>query len=52
MTIIEEESYQGTMVFLQHFGTLGLRERSKSGEPTLDVALECVPEITKIKFVL
>jgi hypothetical protein len=32
-------------------GTVGLRRRAKSGEPTIDVGLQCVPEIRKIKFV-
>lgn len=29
---------------------VGLREESHSGEPTLDVKIDYVPEITKIKF--
>lgn len=32
-------------------GTVGLRRRSRSGEPTIDVGLQCVPEVRKIKFV-
>jgi hypothetical protein len=43
-------SYHGRLVRLGSEGRVGLRAASKSGEPTLDIALECVPEIRKIKF--
>jgi hypothetical protein len=42
--------YDGRMVQLGEEGTVGLRHRSKSGEPTLDVQVQCVPEIRKAKF--
>ncbi len=43
--------YPGALVRLGDEGNVGLRPASKSGEPTIDVGLECVPEIRKIKFV-
>jgi hypothetical protein len=42
--------YDGRMVQLGEEGTVGLRHRFKSGEPTLDVQVQCVPEIRKAKF--
>ena len=39
------------LISLGDEGTVGLRRRGKSGEPTIDVGLQCVPEIRKIKFV-
>ncbi len=45
-----KEDYDGRMVQLGEEGTVGLRHRSKSGEPTLDVQVQCVPEIRKAKF--
>ena len=44
-------SYNGHLVRLGHEGRVGLRHTSKSGEPTIDITLECLPEIRKIKFV-
>lgn len=49
--IIVAVAYPGTLVRLGNEGNVGLRPTSKSGEPTIDVGLECVPEIRKIKFV-
>ena len=44
-------SYNGSLVRLGGEGRVGLRPASKSGGPPIDVALECVPETRKIKFV-
>src|SRR5215218_3824856 len=44
-------SYNGHLVGLSSEGRVGLRHTSKSGEPTIDIRLECLPEIRKIKFV-
>lgn len=49
--ILELESYDGTMLDLGDGDKVGLRERSNSGEPTLDVNVKSVPEVTKVKFV-
>ena len=49
--VIEVTDYPGVLVRLGEEGNVGLRSASKSGEPTIDVGLECVPEIRKIKFV-
>lgn len=46
----ETGDYDGVMLDVAG-GTVGLRERSVSGEPTLDISVQSVPEITKIKFV-
>jgi hypothetical protein len=43
--------YPGELIALGGENRVGLRRRSKSGEPTIDVALEWVPQIRKIKFV-
>ena len=45
-------NYPGEMVLLGSGDRVGLRSRSKSGEPTIDVTVEYVPEVRKIKFVL
>ena len=42
--------YQGKMVDLPSGGRVGLRVKSKSGEPTMDVDIPGIP-IKKIKFV-
>jgi hypothetical protein len=44
-------NYPGELAVLGAEGTVGLRCKSKSGEPTIDVGLQCVPQIRKIKFV-
>jgi hypothetical protein len=41
----------GLMVCLGNEGRVGLRSRSKSGPPAIDVGLNCVPEIRRIHFV-
>jgi hypothetical protein len=46
----EADAYSGLLVQLDEEGRVGLRPASKSGEPTIDVGLQCVPEIRKIKF--
>jgi hypothetical protein len=43
-------TYPGTMFDLPGGGRVGLRPKSKSGEPTIDVDIPGVP-IKKIKFV-
>ena len=43
-------SYPGKMVDLPGGGRVGLRPKSKSGEPTIDVDIPGIP-IKKIKFV-
>ncbi len=43
-------SYRGTLISFGGEGRIGLREHSKSDEPTMDVQVQCVPEIRKIKF--
>jgi hypothetical protein len=43
-------SYPGKMVDLPGGGRVGLRSKSKSGEPTIDVDIPGIP-IKKIKFV-
>ena len=49
--VIAAMDHPGALVCLGEEGKVGLRPTSKSGEPTIDVGLECVPEIRKIKFV-
>ena len=49
--LAEKPGHPGQLVQLGDEGTVGFRRTSKSGEPTIDVGLECVPEIRKIKFV-
>lgn len=55
--IVELESYRGSFISLEPWKLgmkpvgIGLREQARSGEPTLDVRIEYVPEITKIKFI-
>jgi hypothetical protein len=46
----ETDAYSGLLVQFGEEGRVGLRSVSKSGEPTIDVGLQCVPEIRKIKF--
>jgi hypothetical protein len=46
-----KEDYDGRMVQLSEEGAVGLRRRSKSGEPTMDVQVQWVSEIRKVKFV-
>jgi hypothetical protein len=48
---VNEARFSGELLALGDEGRVGLRRRSKSGEPTITVGLECVPEIRKIKFV-
>jgi hypothetical protein len=43
-------TYPGTMVDLPGGGRVGLRPKSKSGKPTIDVDIPGIP-IKKIKFV-
>ena len=43
-------TYPGTMVDIPGGGRVGLRPKSKSGEPTIDVDIPGIP-IKKIKFV-
>jgi hypothetical protein len=43
-------TYPGTMVDLPGGGRVGLRLKSKSGEPTIDVDIPGIP-IKKLKFV-
>jgi hypothetical protein len=44
-------NYPGELAVLGAEGKVGFRRKSKSGEPTIDVGLQCVPRIRKIKFV-
>jgi hypothetical protein len=48
--VTEAATYSGLLVELGSEGRVGLRPASKSGEPTIDVGLQCVPEIRKVKF--
>jgi hypothetical protein len=46
------EGYDGTLINLGGKDRVGLRERSRSGEPTVDVQVQWLPErLRKIKFV-
>src|SRR5947209_1954181 len=49
-TPVDVPTYPGRMVDLPGGGRVGLRPRSKSGEPTIDVDIPGIP-IKKIKFV-
>ena len=42
--------YDGISINLGGKDRVGLREKSGSGEPTLDVTISYVPEVWKIKF--
>lgn len=42
--------YDGVSINLRGKDRVGLRERSASGEPTMDVTISYVPEVWKIKF--
>lgn len=51
----ERSGYRGPFISLESVNPtkpsgVGLRRQSRSGEPTLDVTIDYVPEITKIKF--
>lgn len=46
----ELTGYDGISISLGGKDRVGLRERSGSGEPTLDVTISYVPEVWKIKF--
>lgn len=56
-SIAKMKGYPGTFISLEPWepgakpASVGLREQSRSGETTLDVTIEYVPEITKIKFI-
>ena len=48
----QAEGYDGVLIHLGGEEWVGLRERSRSGEPTIDVQVQWLPErIRKIKFV-
>jgi hypothetical protein len=49
--VVESATYTGELLRLGREGTVGLRYSSKWGQPTIDVTLECVPELGKLKFV-
>ncbi len=50
--IEQMEGYDGAMIRLGAEDWVGLRERSRSGEPTIDVQVQWLPEtVRKIKFV-
>lgn len=42
--------YRGRFIDLGEENRVGLRKDSLSGEPTLDVRIIYVPEVTKLKF--
>jgi hypothetical protein len=44
-------NYPGELIALGGENRVGLRQRSKSGEPTMDVWVQYIPEIRKITFV-
>lgn len=46
----ETERYPGRFVNLGGEERIGLRGSSLSGEPTIDVRISYVPEVTKLKF--
>jgi len=48
---MNKECYPGEMIALGGENIVGFRRRSKSGEPTIDVSVQYVPAIRKIKFV-
>lgn len=49
-TIVTSTGYSGTIVQLPGGGHVGLRARSKSGPPTIDINVPGIP-VKKIKFV-
>jgi hypothetical protein len=48
---LDVANYPGELIALEGEGRVGLRRHSRSGEPTIDVGVQCAPEIRKIKFV-
>ncbi len=48
---LHKDRYPGEMVALGDDDIVGLRRHSKSSEPTIDVGLQWLPDIRKIKFV-
>lgn len=46
----EIPGYPGRFVNFGDEGRIGFRVDSRSGEPTMDVKVTCVPEIEKLKF--
>ena len=47
---VDVPGFDGALVDFGEEGRVGLRRRSLSGEPTIDVSVQSVPQIRKIKF--
>ncbi len=49
-TLVDVPGFDGALVDFGEEGRVGFRRRSLSGEPTIDVSVQSVPRIRKIKF--